>query len=509
MKDMVSGKVWLVGAGPGDAGLLTQKGAQVLRKADVIIYDALVSLEILCSLPVSAQKIYVGKRAGAHTMPQEEINQCILEEALAGKQVVRLKGGDPFVFGRGGEELELLQQHRIPYEVVPGITSAIAAPAYAGIPVTHREYTSSFHVITGHARKGGEDRVDYAALARMDATLIFLMGVGQLSRISQRLIEAGMHPDTPAAIIENGTMPVQRQLLSTIQALPEEAAKEKYQAPSVILVGKTAGLMNAFQWLKTQPLFGKQCIVTRPAESGAALAEILREKGAHVILLPMLEIRRKEESREDLAAALQNMTTNFFAENWIVLSSPHDVEVFFELFAESPYDMRDLGRRVHWAVVGKRTAQTLRRYGIQADLIPKMAYGEALAGELRRRIGLSSKVYVFKGNLAGSEVYDAMTGCGVPCEELVIYETLAASEAEFAERILEEAGRPYTYTTFTSASCVEGFVQSMGRKQDYSAVKALCIGQKTAERAAAYGMQVLVAREPSIASMVEFLETQV
>ena len=196
---MKQGKVWLVGAGPGDGGLLTVKGAQVLSKAEVVIYDALVSLEILCMIPVSAQAIYVGKRAGEHSMSQESINQLIADEALKGKRVVRLKGGDPFVFGRGGEEIEVLQEWGIDYEIVPGITSAIAAPAYAGIPVTHRDFTSSFHVVTGHARKGGQDRTDYGALARMDATLVFLMGVGQLEEIAAKLIENGLDPETPAA----------------------------------------------------------------------------------------------------------------------------------------------------------------------------------------------------------------------------------------------------------------------------------------------------------------------
>ncbi len=504
---MSKGKVWLVGAGPGDAGLLTQKGARLLAEADVVVYDALISLEILCQIPIATPKIYVGKRAGQHSMPQDEINQLLVHEALNGKKVVRLKGGDPFVFGRGGEEIEVLNENQIPYEIVPGITSAIAAPAYAGIPVTHREYTSSFHVITGHVKSGAENRVDYEALVQLNATLVFLMGVGHLEEISAKLMEHGMKPDTPAAIIENGTAPVQRQLLSTIKDLPVEAAQNRYKAPAIILVGGVAGLMQDFQWLNQLPLFGKQCIVTRSKDSSTEFSEYLREKGAHVIQLPMIDIQLKKDSQDFFAAALRDMRTNFFAENWIVLSSPHDVECFFELFAGCDMDLRDLGMRVHWAVLGNKTAKVLKRYGIRADLMPERAYAEDLAKELQRKVGLSSKVYVFKGNLGSSQVYDTMLDCGIPCEELVIYETVSGLDLDLAKRVLDEAKTPHTFVTFTSASCVEGFVKSLGNVQDYSQVKAVCIGKKTAEQAGAYGMQLLVAEEPSVDSMIRCLES--
>ncbi|MBR6683588.1 MAG: uroporphyrinogen-III C-methyltransferase, partial [Firmicutes bacterium] len=339
---MSKGKVWLVGAGPGDAGLLTQKAAKLLQMADVIVYDALISLEILCQIPMATPKIYAGKRAGQHSMSQHEINQLLVKEALSGKKVVRLKGGDPFVFGRGGEEIEVLIEHGIPFEVVPGITSAIAAPAYAGIPVTHREYTSSFHVVTGHVQTGYESRVDYEALVKLNATLVFLMGVGSVDEIAAKLIGNGMKPDTPAAIIENGSAPFQRQVLSTIEQLPEEIKVQKFGSPAIILVGGVAGLMKDFHWLDALPLFGKQCIVTRAADSSQEFSDRLREKGAHVVQLPMIDIQLKEDSQELLAAALQDMRTNFFAENWIVLSSPHDVDCFFQLFAESDMDLRDL-----------------------------------------------------------------------------------------------------------------------------------------------------------------------
>lgn len=502
---MKQGKVWLIGAGPGDAGLLSQKAAAVLQQADVIVYDALVSLEILCQLPAHTRKIHVGKRAGHHTVPQEEINQILLREAQEGRLVARLKGGDPFVFGRGGEELELLEQAGIAYEVVPGVTSAIAAPAYAGIPVTHRDFTSSFHVITGHARKGGEDRVDYEALARLQATLVFLMGVGQLPTICQRLMEAGLSADTPAAIIENGTTARQRQLLATVATLPEKAAKEHYQAPSIILVGQVAGLMEHFEWQTKLPLFGKQCIVTRPKEKAAALSQRLREKGAHVLELPAISLELLEEQQPAFELLLQDIATNFFEEKWIVLSSPSDVSMFFKMLSKSDYDLRDLGRRVRFAVVGSRTAGALKEYGIRADYMPDTYYGASLAKGLQKIICASSKVYVFKGSLGSDEVYDAMLACGIPCEELVIYRTTTGMDETFADQIWEAACDPMTYVTFTSGSCVDGFAEALGRDRDFSAVRAVCIGEKTAEKARAAGMQVLIAKEPSIDSMIEAL----
>ncbi len=504
---MSKGKVWLVGAGPGDAGLLTRKGEELLKTADVVVYDALIGLEILCLIPAATPKIYAGKRAGQHSMPQEEINQLLVQEASKGKKVVRLKGGDPFVFGRGGEEIDCLKVHNISFEVVPGITSAIAAPAYAGIPVTHRDYNSSFHVITGHVKTGYESRVDYEALVKLGGTLIFLMGMGNISEIVDQLMANGMNPDTPAAIIENGTHVMQRELTAVLKDLPEEASKGEYKAPAIILIGEVAQLMKDFHWLDDLPLFGKQCIVTRAQDSSTEFANRLREKGAHVIQLPMIDIHPKWENQELFAATLQDLRTNFFAENWIVLSSPHDVQCFFKLFEECDLDIRVLGSRVHWAVVGKKTAKALKHYGIRADLIPEHAYAEELAKLLQKKVGLSSKVYVFKGNLSGSEVYDTMVNCGVPCEELVIYETTLEAECEFADRLYSEVKQPYTYVTFTSASCVEGFVKSVGVERDYSAVQAICIGDKTAQKASDYGMRFWVAEEPSLNSMIKCLES--
>ena len=271
------GQVFLVGAGPGDGGLMTLRGKALLDRADVVVYDALVGDEVLAMIPPAARCINVGKRASRHTRSQEEIDRILLEEALAGHTVVRLKGGDPFLFGRGGEELELLAAHGVPFQVVPGITSAIAVPAYCGIPVTHRDYSPSVHIITAHRRQGRELDLDYEALVRMGGTLVFLMGVGALPALCRGLMEAGMAPDMPAAALHRGTTAGQRRVVATLETLPEAA--RDLEAPSVIVVGGVCRLSDPFAWAERRPLFGKRFLVTRPRRRAGTLTARLRELG--------------------------------------------------------------------------------------------------------------------------------------------------------------------------------------------------------------------------------------
>lgn len=252
------GNVILVGAGPGDPGLLTQKGRRALEQAQVVVYDRLVSPDILALIPPGAEKIDVGKESSHHLVPQEQINKILLDKAREGKRVVRLKGGDPFLFGRGGEELELLEENGIPYQVVPGVTSALSVPAYAGIPVTHRDFCSSVHIITGHARAGVRLQINYEALCRAGGTLVFLMGVTALPQICQGLLDAGMSPGMPAAVVERGTLPQQRKVVSTLEQLPQEAKQAQIKSPAVIVVGKVCGLSQRFDWFDRLPLKGRQ-----------------------------------------------------------------------------------------------------------------------------------------------------------------------------------------------------------------------------------------------------------
>ena len=302
----MAGKVWLVGAGPGDLGLFTIKGLEVLRNAEVVVYDALIGDAVLTLIPDQAETINVGKRAGNHRMTQEQINRTLLEQALAGKRVVRLKGGDPFLFGRGGEELELLVENDIPYEIVPGVTSAFAVPAYNGIPVTHRDFTSSVHVITGHRRGSGNAHsvgraeasrnvdtsgktgslsdsdglgIDYEALVRTKGTLIFLMGLSTLPVIMRGLLDAGIRPDTPAAVLERGTTAGQRRVLATVSTLEEETDRARIKAPAIIVVGEVCCLADSFAWVENLPLAGKKILLTRPKELISGMAGRLHRAG--------------------------------------------------------------------------------------------------------------------------------------------------------------------------------------------------------------------------------------
>ena len=298
--DIKPGKVWLVGAGPSDPGLFTLKGKRVLQKAEVVVYDALAGQAILSMIPEDAEKINVGKRASHHLMPQEEINKILVKKALEGKRVVRLKGGDPFLFGRGGEELELLKVHQIPYEVVPGVTSAIAVPAYNGIPVTHRDFCSSVHIITGHKKKGDTYDIDFEALVRTKGTLVFLMGVTALADICDGLLKAGMRADMPAAILQQGTTAGQKRISATVSTLPEEVQKQGIQTPAIIVVGEVCALADRFAWHEALPLAGRKILVTRPKELISQMAEKLRREGAEVLELPAIKTEAKYGSYSKL-----------------------------------------------------------------------------------------------------------------------------------------------------------------------------------------------------------------
>ena len=294
---MSTGKVWLVGAGPGDAGLFTRKGYEVLQAAEVVVYDSLVGAGVLSMIPKKARTINVGKRASHHTMPQEEINRVLLEEAKKGYRVVRLKGGDPFLFGRGGEELELLTEEGIPYEVVPGVTSPLAVPAYNGIPVTHRDFTSSLHIITGHKKAGQPYDINFRALVETKGTLVFLMGVTALPDICENLLRAGMDPEMPAAILQKGTTARQKRIVATVATLPEEVKKQGVETPAIIVVGKVCTLADKFAWYEHLPLFGYRVLVTRPRELVSTMAEKLRKQGAEVLELPAIRTERIRENQ--------------------------------------------------------------------------------------------------------------------------------------------------------------------------------------------------------------------
>lgn len=355
---MSDGKVWLVGAGPGDAGLFTLKGKEVLNQADVVVYDSLVGQGIMTMIPSRAKKINVGKRASNHTMPQEQINEVLLKEAKKGQKVVRLKGGDPFLFGRGGEELELLEEEQIPYEIVPGVTSPISVPAYNGIPVTHRDYCSSVHIITGHKKAGAEYDIDFEALVRTKGTLVFLMGVKALSDICQGLLKAGMDREMPAAILQKGTTARQKRIVATVSTLAEEVRRQGIETPAIIVVGKVCALADKFSWYEKLPLAGWKVLLTRPKDLISSMAGKLRRMGAEVLELPAIRTEPIEENPE-LEKAMEVLSEY----QWLVFTSPTGVKVFFQQMKKYGKDIRSLGQ-AKVAAIGEGTRKKLEERGI-------------------------------------------------------------------------------------------------------------------------------------------------
>ena len=490
-----TGKVWLVGAGPSDALLLTLKGKHVLESADVVVYDKLVGQGVLTMIPHSAEKIDVGKSAGNHPVCQEEINQILLDQALLGKNVVRLKGGDPFLFGRGGEELELLCENNIPFEIVPGITSAIAVPAYAGIPVTHRSLVSSLHIITGHAKKGSEVEIDYEALVKLKGTLIFLMSLSSLPDICAGLLGAGMAEDMPAAILEQGTRAAQRNVISTLKDIVGDAAANHIKTPSIIIVGEVCTFAEKFSWAHERALGGMRVVNARPNERASELTVKLQDQGAEVIEFPCMKtvVIEPNARLEQAAREIQNY-------DWIVLTSPVGVDVFFTKLAEYGLDIREL-RGIKFAAVGEATAKKIRSRGISVDYIPKDFNGGRLGFGLQS-IAEGKKLLIARAYDGTQELIEAIKD-KLEYQDIPIYKT--ESVIDQAEEIVEivRSGE-YDVVMFTSASAVEGFVDRL-RGTKLQGVHALCIGEQTAAAARKYDMEISISETASLDSMVQEL----
>ena len=487
------GKVWLVGAGPSDPGLFTLKGQKVLSEAQVVVYDRLVGPAILQMMPEKAEKIDVGKRSGDHPVPQEEINRILLEKAREGKRVVRLKGGDPFVFGRGGEELELLAEHHIPFEVVPGVTAAAAVPAYAGIPVTHRDYCSSVHLITAHKKRGSGETLDFDTLAKLDGTLVFYMGLSALGDICRGLVAAGMEEDMPAAVLERGTTAAQRKVVSTVSRLPEEARKEKIQSPALIVVGKVCSLSETFRWAEDRPLGKQRIIVTRPKKRSRKMADRLTALGAEVILLPAIETE-PIGNNEPLERAFSQLETY----SWIAFTSAEGVDCFFDKLYEAGIDIRNLSG-IRFAAIGPATEKALAKRGIFAEVKPTVYTGEALGTLLAEQVGPGERLLLPRADIGTEQVTAPLLAAGIAFDDVAVYRTeLSDGEGNGLDI------RPEDIVTFTSASTVRGFVR-MFPGLDYRKVRGLCIGEQTAKEAEQYGIQVIVSDRADMDSMVEKL----
>ena len=484
------GSVILVGAGPGDPGLLTQKGRQAIENAQVVVYDRLVSPAILSLIPRDAEKINVGKESSNHLVPQEEINRILLRKAQEDKRVVRLKGGDPFLFGRGGEELELLEAAGIPFQVVPGVTSALSVPAYAGIPVTHRDFCSSVHIITGHARAGAELHIDFEALRRTGGTLVFLMSVSSLPRICRGLLDAGMAPDMPAAVVERGTLPRQRKLVSTLEKLPSEAEKAGVKSPAIIVVGKVCALSFRFDWFDGLPMKGKTVVVTRPEDRSGTLTQRLRELGAEVVDYPCIRTVAREENPE-----LEEAMGNLSRYRCLVFTSPAGPEIFFRRLRAAGRDARALSG-LTLAAIGPKTAKAMERFGVTADLVPETYDSDHLAKALE---AVEGPVLLCRASRGSTALPEMLERKGIPFADVPVYDTVYAAPApQKVDALLGET----LLVTFTSASTVRGFVESLPGR-DLKNVIGCCIGKQTEAEAKKYGLATVVSQEATMESLVE------
>lgn len=493
---MKTGSVTLVGAGPGDPDLITVKGCRALESADVVVFDRLVGEEIIAMIPQKAKRIDVGKSSGRHPVSQEEINRILVENARQGNHVVRLKGGDPFLFGRGGEEIEAIIASGIPFREISGVTSAIAAPAAAGIPVTHRDFCSSVHIITGHSRQGGLPAIDFTSLAKLSGTLVFLMGVQSLPDISKGLTNAGMDADTPAAIVENGTTAKQRKLVATLHTLPEKAVKARIQSPAVIVVGPVCTLSDQLDWVSKQPLSGIRVMITRPLEAGDRLSRKLRELGADVVPAPCISTMPIDPN-----PALEQVIEEIRDWNWLVFTSGFGVRTFFNRIFQEGGDARSIGHAMV-AAVGPGTARVLREYGVRADLLPGNYDGEHLGQALAGQLRPGDRVLLCRAAAAEQSLPRALRETGIPYLDLPVYQTLPMAPGFDLRGRLDRGD--IDYVTFTSASTVEGFVKALG-PGGIPVVHGLCIGLRTARKAAEYGIRMNVPACATIDGIVDAL----
>ncbi|MDR1986903.1 MAG: uroporphyrinogen-III C-methyltransferase [Treponema sp.] len=492
------GKVWLLGAGPGDPGLLTVKAARVLQNAEVVLFDRLVGKGILAQIPAQAERIYVGKKPGKPLIAQEEINRLIAKNAAQGKQVVRLKGGDPFLFGRGGEELEGLKEAGIPFEVVPGVSSALGVPAYFGIPVTHRDYGSAVHIITGHSRDGKEPRpIPYRALVQAGGTFIFLMGSTALEAICTGLIDAGLDPDTPGAILEQGTTAKQRKALSCVSRLSVEANQAGIKAPAVIVIGAVCTLASWFSWIEAKPLAGLRIGVSGPIRKASRLSELLAAAGAEAVPIPVIQTVPIQETPR-----LEQALSALRSRDWLAFTSPEGVEAFFAKLTAYQRDIRSLGG-IRFGAIGGATAAALADRGILAHLVPGHFNGLSLGTALAQAVQSDERVIIPRSSIGTDDVLRPLQGAGIEVLDIPIYDTVPVAgygDPSYRELLLEGLD----WMTFTSTSAVEGF-RAIAGVDMMRRIKALCIGRQTAAAAARYGMETLAADTARMESMVETL----
>ncbi|HEX6782463.1 MAG TPA: uroporphyrinogen-III C-methyltransferase [Solirubrobacterales bacterium] len=480
-----AGVVYLVGAGPGDPGLMTARSLELIAGADAIFYDRLIPPGALDGAREDAELVYVGKQPGVPSVPQEEIGERLIEAARAGRSVVRLKGGDPFVFGRGGEEGEALRQAGVEFEVVPGVTAGVAATAYAGIPVTHRDDASAVAFVTGHEDPHKEESaIDWPALARFPGTLVFYMGVKRLPQNAGSLIAAGRDPGEPAAAIERGTWPGQRTVSATLGTIAEAVEREAVKAPALIVVGEVARRREQLAWLERRPLHGRRVVVTRARAQASGLAATLRSLGAEVVELPAIRIEPRLDGEEVKRAAGAVSVYDL-----ICLTSPNGVRLLFEAMEAAGLDARALAG-VTVAAIGPGTARALAERGVLADVVPERFVAEGLIEALEDQEVAGTRVLVARAAEARDVLPDALRERGAEVDVVALYETVREQPGD-AE---VEAAQSADYVTFTSSSTVTNLTEALGDRFPTSA-RIVSIGPITSETIRARGLEVDVEAE--------------
>ena len=477
-----NGKVYLVGAGPGDLGLVTLRGKECIEGADVIVYDHLANSEMLGWAPDDAEIIYAGKQAGEHALSQQKINALLVEKARKGKQVVRLKGGDPFVFGRGAEEAKAIVDAGIEFEIAPGVTSAIAGPAYAGIPVTHRAENSHVTFFTGHEDPAKtESAIDNAALARLGGTQVMLMGVERLEAISGEMLKQGVRADLPVALVRWATTGRQETLTGTLQDIAQRAIDRGFEAPAIAVFGEVVSLRGSLNWYERRPLSGKRIVVTRTRKQASALSSKLRALGAYVIELPTIRIEPPTDLR-----AFAELVQDSHAYDWIIFTSANGVEAFFEIFFKLYDDAREIGG-ARIAAIGPATAQRVKDFHLHVDLQPEEFVAEAVVREFQKQGDVENlRILLVRAEKARDVLPKQLSALGAIVDEAFAYQTVLETRDTGARRQFSEEGADLI--TFTSSSTVENFL-ALGLPWP-KGMQVASIGPITSKTARDHGLKI-------------------
>lgn len=467
----MTGKVYIVGAGPGDPELITVKGRDLLAAAEVVLYDNLAAPELL---PPNAKKIYVGKKKSDHSMPQEEIIRLLIEHARAGSNVVRLKGGDPYVFGRGGEEAEALADANIPFEVVPGVTAALGIAAYTGVPLTHRDHNSSVTFVTGH----DPDRIDWTRAGHAE-TLVIYMGLTTIGTIAERLMAAGRGPETPAVVVQRATTPRQHTIFTTLGELKRVVETAQMKPPATIVIGEVAALRGKLDWFEKQPLFGQTVLVTRAEGQGEAGSRQLRRLGAHVLDIPVIEIQAPEDP-----APLQTALTKLPSYDWILFTSANAVTRFFGALFETGKDCRAIRARI--GAIGEKTAAALQTVGIRADRIAEQALAEGVVTAFESENLAGARVLLPRAAVGRDLIPNEFRKRGARVDIVPVYRTAVPQESQEKLAQVDHVD----WITFTSSSTVKNFLALGGRRLIEAGAKAISIGPATSETMKAHDISI-------------------